>query len=244
MHTPCVSTPTGISPVLGTTQIDELTDPTLPSPPPTMESKDTLRVARTVDPWPAEVMSGPYDSLGRCAIASALEEKQSGFGSIDPVVPPGTRWCKPMLAQLPWARCAESECAVGETIDRHDQLGQARAKKAAIFAVRARYERSFMLTSGPTNYPVPTTGTTSLQHADCCIRTAVHYSLAPSDVQYVKKSKDPTSKIETPQLRQLPQCRHQEADGLCSHLIPYAQHTPAQLSTHHVSQPHTQTAAI
>ena len=72
-HTPCVSTPTGISPVLGTTQIDELTDPTLPSPPPTMESQDTLRVARTVDPWPAEVMSGPYDSLGRCAIASALE---------------------------------------------------------------------------------------------------------------------------------------------------------------------------
>ena len=89
-HTPCVSTPTGISPVLGTTQIDELTDPTLPSPPPTKESQDTLRVARTVDPWPAEVMSGPYYSLGRCAIASALEEKQSGFGSIDPVVPPGT----------------------------------------------------------------------------------------------------------------------------------------------------------
>ena len=110
-HTPCVSTPTGISPVLVTTQIDELTDPTLPSPPPTMESQDTLRVARTVDPWPAEVMSGSYDSLGRCVIASALEEKQSGFGSIDPVVPPGTRWCKPMLAQLPWARCAESECA-------------------------------------------------------------------------------------------------------------------------------------
>ena len=153
----------GHSPVLGTTQIDELTDPTLPSPPPTMESQDTLRVARTVDPWPAEVMSGPYDSLGRCAIASALEEKQSGFGSIDPVVPPGTRWCKAMLAQLPWARSAESECAMGETIDRRDQPGRARAKRAAIFAVRARYECSFMLTSGPTNYSVPTTGKTSLK---------------------------------------------------------------------------------
>ena len=160
-HTPCVSTPTGISPVLVTTQIDELTDPTLPSPPPTMESQDTLRVARTVDPWPAEVRSGPYDSLGRCAIASALEEKQSGFGSIDPVVPPGTRWCKAMLAQLPWARCAESECAMGETIDRHDQPGRARAKRAAVFAVRARYERSFMLTSGPTNVFGPTTGTSN-----------------------------------------------------------------------------------